>query len=220
MPRFDSLTPIHKAVRALVYTEGGVLQTADFADAQAASAAAAGLAPVLHLMLDHHHSEEEYFFPELMAHEPELVGEMLVQHEMVVRMLDAADQSRTRIPTLEGDDRVQAGVDLNRRYNELVAFYLEHLAQEEAVVLPAMWRHLDDSRLAEIQGRIIAAQEPDMLFQWLGWMFRGLNRLELVGLLGGMKDGMPAQALEAVKALGASSMESARWEVIRQEAGL
>ena len=28
--------------------------------------------------------------------------------------------------------RVNAGADLNRRFNELVASYLEHLAQEEA----------------------------------------------------------------------------------------
>lgn len=220
MPRFDSLTPIHKAVRALVYAGGGALQTADFAEAETATRAAADLAPVLHLMHDHHATEEKYFFPELLPYEPGLVGEMLAQHETVVRLLDAADGARTAIAAAGDEGRVQAGGVLNRRFNELVAFYLQHLADEEDRVLPAMWEHLDDQRLMAIQGRIIAEYDPQTMFQWLGWMFRGLNRAELVGLLGGMKGGMPPEALEAVKKLGASSMDPARWEVVVREAGL
>jgi hypothetical protein len=145
---------------------------------------------------------------------------MLVQHQMVVRLLDAAHEARAVVGSVEGEDRVQAGAELNRRFNELVAFYFEHLAREEAVVLPAMWRRFDDDRLAEIQGRVVAGQDPDMQFQWLGWMFRGLNRAELVGLLGGMKRGMPAAKLEAIKSLAAASMDPGRWEVVRLEAGL
>lgn len=220
MPRFDSLTPIHKAVRALVYAGGGALQTADFADETAATKAAADLEPVLHLMHDHHHTEEKYFFPVLQPFEPELVGDMLRQHEEVVRLLDATGEARGFVSVTDGEERVQAGADLNRRYNELVAYYLEHLAQEEVRVLPAMWRHLDDKRLMGVQASIIAESDPDTLFQWLGWMFKGLNRMELVGLLSGAKLGMPPEALEAVRALGASSLEPARWEVVRREAGL
>jgi hypothetical protein len=220
MPRFDSLTPIHKAVRALVYAGGGALQTADFADDEAATKAAADLEPVLHLMHDHHHTEEKYFFPVLQPFEPELVGDMLLQHEAVVRLLDTTSEARGLVAVTDGDERVQAGTDLNRRYNELVAYYLEHLAQEEARVLPAMWRHLDDGRLMGVQGSIIAESDPDTLFQWLGWMFRGLNRMELVGLLSGAKLGMPPEALEAVRALGAASLEPAVWQVVREQAGL
>jgi hypothetical protein len=220
MPRFDSLTPIHKAVRALVYAGGGALQTTDFSDRQAAAAATADLAPVLHLMHDHHATEEKQFFPELMPFEPALVGEMLLQHEEVVRLLGVTQEARGMVETSGEDGRVEAGAELNRRFNELVAFYLEHLAQEEAKVLPAMWRHLDDERLIALQAKIVAESDPETLFQWLGWMFRGLNHTELVGLLTGAKTGMPAEALEAVKALGASTMEPARWEAVRREAGI
>ena len=38
--------------------------------------------------------------------------------------LDAADTA----------SRPEAGVELNRRFNELVAFYLEHLAHEEVTI--------------------------------------------------------------------------------------
>lgn len=220
MPRFDSLTPVHKAVRALVYAGGGALQTTDFADEQSALGASEELVSVLHLMQDHHDTEEKYFYPDLEPLEPELVAEMLGQHMDVVRLLGVTDAARLQVATVDGERRMAAGSDLNRRFNELTAFYLEHLAEEEARVLPAMWRHFDDERLMGIQGRIIGEMDPDLLFQWLGWMFKGLSRAELVGLLSGAKMGMPPEALDAVRALGASSMDPARWEVVRQQAGL
>ena len=43
MPRFDLFTPIHKALRAMIYETGGALQTADFADDQGARRAAGTL---------------------------------------------------------------------------------------------------------------------------------------------------------------------------------
>jgi len=41
-----------------------------------------------------------------------------------------------------------------------------------------------------------------------------------VGLLSGAKVGMAPETLEAVRGFGASSMEPARWEVVREQAGL
>ena len=220
MPRFDTLTPIHKALRALVYEVGGDLQTTDFADGLEAAGAAADLEMALHLMRDHHQTEEAYFYPKLQPLEEELVAMMLEQHGNVVALLDAADDARRQVGAADGETRIQAGANANGRFNELVALYFEHLSQEEALVLPATWRHFDDAQLMAIQGAIIAEMAPDDLFQWLGWMFKGLNRVELVGMLRGAKVGMPPEALEAVRGLGAVNMEPAAWAVVREQAGL
>ena len=220
MPRFDALTPIHKALRSLVYEVGGDLQTTDFADELEAAGAGADLELALHLMEDHHTTEEVYFYPKLQPFEERLVATMLEQHQHVVQLLNVADEARKRVRSPAAEVRVKAGADLNCRFNELVAFYLEHLAQEEAKVLPATWRHFDDAQLMAIQGAIIADMDPGMLFQWLGWMFKGLNRPELVGMLSDAKAGMPPQALDAVRELGAASMEPAAWRAVREQAGL
>ncbi|MGE5229666.1 MAG: hemerythrin domain-containing protein [Deltaproteobacteria bacterium] len=220
MPRFDTLTPIHKALRALVYEVGGDLQTSDFADEMEAAGAAADLELALHLMRDHHTTEEVYVYPKLQPLEEQLVASMLEQHGDVERLLDVADAARRQMRAGDAEDRILAGADVNCRFNELVAFYFEHLAQEEAKVLPATWRHFDDAQLMAIQGTIIAEMDPDQLFQWLGWMFKGLNRVELVGMLRGAKAGMPPEALEAVRGLGAATMEPAAWQVVRDQAGL
>ena len=220
MPRFDTLTPIHKALRALVYEVGGDLQTTDFADELEAAGAAADLELALHLMRDHHTTEEVYFYPKLQPLEEQLVAAMLEQHGNVEQLLDVADEARSQVRAPDAEVRVKAGADLNCRFNELVAFYFEHLAEEEARVLPATWEHFDDAQLMAIQGTIIAEMDPDVLFQWLAWMFKGLNRPELVGMLRGAGAGMPPEALDAVRELGAASMEPAAWQVVREQAGL
>ena len=220
MPRFDTLTSIHKAIRAMVYEEGGALQTTDFADRQEAARAAAHLETVLFLLHDHHTTEEKFVFPKLRPFEEQLVDAMLAQHREVVRLLGVTEEARMLVAAEDAGDRVAAGGELNRRFNEMIAFYFDHLAREELEVLPATWRHFDDGELMAIQGAIVSEAEPDVAFQWLAWMFKGLNRPELVGLLSGARMAMPPEALEAVRGLGAASLEPAAWEAVREQSGL
>ena len=219
MPRFDLVTSIHKAIRAMVYETGGALQTADFADERGAGAAEK-LGPVLVLLQEHHDNEEQFVFPELAPYEPELVGELQAQHDEVVRLISIAGGALDAVRSATDGSRIGAGVDLNRRYNELAAFYLEHLAHEEATILPAMWRHFDDAQLMAIQGAIMASATPDQMMQTLGWMFKGLNRMELVGILSAAKATVPPPALDAVRQLGASTMEPAAWQTVSEQADL
>ena len=126
---------------------------------------AADLELALHLMRDHHTTEEVYFDPKPQPiFEERLVASMLEQHGSVERLLDVADAAREGVRAPDAEARVKAGADLNCRFNELVAFYFEHLAQEEAKVLPATWRHFDDAQLMAIQGTIIAEMDPGELF--------------------------------------------------------
>ncbi len=220
MPRFDLFTSIHKALRAMIYETGGALQTADFADKRSAQGAVDALKPVLGQMQHHHDLEEEHVFPKVRPFEEEMIDELQAQHERVERLLGIAAVAADETSSAVSAARAGAGVDLNRRYNELTALFLEHLAHEEATLLPATWKHFDDAQLVAIQGAIIAAQQPEHLMQSLQWMFKGLNRLELVDLLGAAKATMPQPAFDAVRQIGAASMEPAAWEVVREQSGL
>ncbi len=220
MPRFDLLTTIHKALRAMIYETGGALQTADFADEQGAGRAVDGLEPVLGLLQEHHDLEEQFVFPRVKPFEPQLVDELQAQHQEVEGLLGIAGGALDGARTADARSRAAAGVDLNRRYNELTALYLQHLAHEEATLLPATWKHFDDDQLGAIQGEIMASMPPERLMQSLEWMFKGLNRLELVGILGGAKATMPPPALDGVRALGAQILTPEAWEAVREQAGL
>ena len=220
MPRFDLFTTIHKALRAMIYETGGALQTADFADERATGRAVEGLVPLLGLLQEHHDLEEQFVFPRVKPFEPQLVDELQAQHHEVERLLAVASGALDGARTADGGARLGAGVDLNRRFNELTAVFLEHLAHEEATLLPATWKHFTDEQLGAIQGSIMASMPPERLMQSLEWMFKGLNRMELVEILGGAKATMPPPALDPVRALGAEILAPDAWEAVRAQAGL
>jgi hypothetical protein len=220
MPRFDLFTSIHKALRAMIYETGGVLQTADFTDDRDAARAVTMLEPALRQMQHHHDLEEEHVFPMVRAFEPGMIDDLQAQHDQVERLLGIAAVAADEAGSADSAGRAAAGVDLNRRYNELTALFLEHLAHEEATLLPATWKHFDDAQLVAVQTAIIAGQQPEDLMRSLEWMFRGLNRLELVGILSAARETMPPPALDAVRQLGAANMEPAAWAVVREQSGL
>jgi hypothetical protein len=221
MLRLDLFTSIHKAIRAMIYEAGGGLQTVDFVDERAALKTTADLIPVLSLLREHHETEERFVFPEVRRFDEALVDDLQTQHRTIETLLAIAGDAVVATDDAAGSsERVEAGVELNRRFNELTAFYLQHLAHEEVTMLPVTWQHFTDAQLGAMQGTIMGSMEPELALQWLGWMFRGLNRAELVGMVAGAKANMPEPALEAIKDLAAATMEPTAWQVVREQAGL
>lgn len=204
----------------MVYDAGSRLQTTDFADGRAAAETTAHLVWVLSLMREHHDTEEEFVFPEVSRFDKALVDELQREHRTVETLLAIAGDAVAAVGAADATTREEAGTELNRRFNELVAFYLEHLAHEEVTILPATWEHFTDAELGAIQGAIMGSLKPQLALDWLTWMFRGLNRQELVGMLAGAKAAMSAPALEGIKDLGAANLEPERWAAVREEAGL
>ena len=220
MPRLDLFTSIHKAIRAMMYDAGNRLQTADFADNRTATRTTAHLVSVLSLMREHHDTEEEFVFPQVRPYDESLIDELQSQHRTIETLLAIAGDAVAVVDAADPWSRQEAGVELNRRFNELAAFYLQHLAQEEVTVIPVTWEHFSDDELAAIQGAIMASMRPQLALDWLGWMFRGLNRQELVAMLAGAKATMPEPALDGIRDLGAANLEPARWAIVREQAGL
>jgi hypothetical protein len=171
-------------------------------------------------MREHHDTEEEFVFPEVSRFDKALIDELQGQHRAIETLLAIAGDAVVAVEAADAASRPEAGDELNRRYNELVAFYLEHLAHEEVTVLPATWEHFPDAELGAIQSAIMTSLRPQLALDWLSWMFRGLNRQELVAMLAGAKAAMPAPALEGIKDLGAANLQPERWAAVREQAGL
>ena len=106
MPRFDLFTPIHKALRAMIYETGGALQTADFADEQGARRAVGALQPALGQMQHHHDLEEEHVFPMVRPFEEEMIDDLQAQHDQVERLLGSRrGAQRTRCDSADAGAR-------------------------------------------------------------------------------------------------------------------
>jgi hypothetical protein len=79
------------------------------------------------------------------------------------------------------------GARLNRSANDLFAFYLTHLNNEEATILPAMWKHFTDYQLTAMRSNVEINMSMERYAEWMSWMFPSRNIYELTGMFMGLK---------------------------------
>jgi hemerythrin HHE cation binding domain-containing protein len=227
----DLFTPIHKALRSMIYGLSGRLQTNDFADAATSKAlitdlendfAVARSAGCALCILAHHATDEEsVIFPSATRVGDKLIAELIADHhDLTRRELEIAKAGHELLSMDSAEARVRAGAQLNRAANQLFGAYITHMNREEAELVPLMAEHFSDPEMAAMQGKIIGQMPPDRMFAILGWMLPSLNVTELSGFLSSMKGAAPPQVMKAVSDLCAARVDPARWDTVKLRVGL
>lgn len=227
----DLFTPIHKALRSMIYGLSGRLQTNDFADVPAsqqlmtdlendfAVARSAGCA--LCLLARHAVDEESAIFPDAARVANALVTDLISEHHELTRQeLEIAKSGHALLAIDSAEDRIRAGAQLNRAANRLFGAYIAHMNREEAELVPLMQEHFSDAEAGAMQGKIIGQMPPERLFAILGWMAPSLNVTELAGLMAALKGSAPPPFMKSVAEFCATRVDPARWDVVKLRAGL
>lgn len=230
-PREDLLTPVHKGIRSMIYCLGAELQTADFTDPVASEVLLARMrhdltastqsSCIMCLLHEHAGTEEVGFYPALDQFEPDLVRRMLDQHAKIVQRLVAMAKLWDELhDTHDATLRAELGCKIVASSNEFFAYYMAHMNEEEALVVPATWKHFTDDQLRAMRGKIMASFTPHMMRTNLDWMLPALNVQELTSLAMGVKHGAPPPLLQLLKDVGRSKVDPTRWELVAQRVGL
>ncbi len=227
----DLFTPIHKALRSMIYGLSTRLQTNDFANVAVSTAlvtdlennfaAARSAGCVLCVLSQHATDEETVIFPSAARTDGGLVGQLIEEHHALTRQeLAIAERAHALLKLGSADERVSAGIRLNQDANELFAAYLAHMNREDTELVPAMQQRFTDEQMLGMRGRIIGQMPRDQLFFILGWMVSSLNVTELTDLLATVRQGAPPPFFQAVTELCASKVEPARWAEVTARIGL
>ncbi len=147
--RVDLFTHIHKAIRAGLFEIGVLAGATDWSRPEDVARLEASWAQMTELLHSHTEHEDRYIFRLLDGTPAE--GLLLDDDH---RELDAllADLER-EFPALRGDgDRLRWYRDLHR----YVAMTLQHLHEEETVLLPALWAHRSDEELLACRAAFLA----------------------------------------------------------------
>lgn len=227
----DLFTPIHKALRSMIYGLSGRLQTNDFADAAATRAlitdlendfaVARSAGCTLCILAGHAVDEESVIFPQVARVGSKLIMELISEHhELTRRELEIAKSGHELLSMDSAEARVVAGVQLNIAANQLFGAYITHMNREEVEVVPLMAEHFTDPEMNAMQGKIIGQMPPDRVLAILGWMLPSLNVTELSRLLFALKGAVPPQFMKAVTDLGAARVDPTRWDAAKLRVGL
>jgi hypothetical protein len=220
MPRVDLFTAIHKGIRALVYDQSSALQSADLGDETEGPATLARVEHTLELLHEHSVHEDRFVFSELRRFDPGLVDELQGAHRTIGKKIDAvrAAAAQTRAATKAA--KLETGAEVNRRFNELIAFYLSHNNDEERRAVAATASHFTDEELTAMRLGIQGSQAPERAAEWASWMLPALNVPEVAGMLAGIRASVPPSAFEGMKQMARQALGDDRWRKVALAAGL
>jgi hypothetical protein len=227
----DLFTPIHKALRSMIYSLGSRLQTNDFSDVEATRALvvdlendfeAARSAGCIVCVLHHHAEDEEsVIFPAVAPHSSGLIGELIEEHhDLARRELEIVRQAHEILALPSARERVRRGIEVNQAANELFARYLVHMNREDVELVPLMQDHFTDEQMRTMRGTIMSGIPPERLRRILQWMLPSLNVAELTDMMSGLKRSAPPELVGMIAALGAAHVEPTRWQAVRQGAAI
>jgi hypothetical protein len=227
----DLFTPIHKAIRSMIYNVGGRLQSSDFTDVAASKplladlehefSAAMSSGCALCLLHQHASDEETGIFPPVAKHDAALVQAFIEDHHVLARQLEAITKMARELPLkAQPEERVQLGITLNQKVNVFFAAYINHMNREEEKLVPLMRDRFTDDQMRTMRGAIMGGMPPDRLASILRWMLPSLNVIELTGMLAGIKASSPPQVLQFVSGIAAERVDPQRWQTVKERVGI
>ena len=228
MPARENLfVPIHKGLRAIIYRMGLRLGTTDFSNEAESNAVAESLKRdltgslsdcLLCLFLTHAVHEETDLFPAVRRHAPIVADLMIKEHrEIVLRVHDISKICDDLRQMHEPLRRVELGEKLNREASALFAYYLAHMSNEEAVMVPVVWEYSTDEQLQELHERFYNGIPLVQFEIWMRWTLPALNHQELYALLRSLRADPPPNRFADAMRIGRETLGEERWAIVAAE---
>ena len=186
----DFLTPIHKALRSMIYDVGGRLQTTDYSDRAQSQlllnelifefSSALSASCILCLLHSHATAEDLYLFPAVEKSDSNLIGDLLREHHEFATELRKISTKCDELKGVESSaQRIAEGKKLTLAVNDFFARYLTHLVREEKELIPLLNRYLTDDQLISIRDAMSGHLSADRFAGFMKWMLASLNPTEL-----------------------------------------
>lgn len=179
MKRLNIFLLIHKGLRALLYDTALKLQHTDFSNEKEAEAALEALGETIVLFEEHARKEDSIILPAITEFEPSIVDCFESEHALdsaLGKQLVVSIESFRTIS--DSNEKMQVGYQLNTAFVEFMVFNLEHMAKEENIINPILWRYYTDEEIGQIQKKIVNTTEPWFMHLFTKWMLNGINTAE------------------------------------------
>jgi hypothetical protein len=210
-PRYNIFGFIHKALRALLYDTALTLQRTDFQNKEESEIALKKVESVLNIFEKHAQHEDKHVLPAVLKYAAAAVTEIeweyekdeVLGHQLIHKM------EAIRFATTEAS-RTRFGKEIVYLFIEFVGFNLIHMNKEEHIINGLLWENYTEEQLLKISNDIRSDIPTDEAMFAFKWMVQGLSNMEIIMLLTGMKNSMPAEAFDAVTEVVKTSLPAER----------
>lgn len=208
-PRLDLLGPIHKAIRFAMSEALTRAGQTNFEDEAQAAAFCRALAEIL-AFCEHHADVEDRFVRPLL--EGRVEGALAViddGHARLRRVTAEIEYLSQAVTDAALDVRARVGRLLYDHLGTLFTENLAHMAEEERVVLPLLWRLYTDADLMALTDRILAAHSDEERRRGVVWMLKSGNAREREAQVGALLAAAPGAVVAGIVRAAAASIPEA-----------
>ncbi|HYB79671.1 MAG TPA: hemerythrin domain-containing protein [Thermoplasmata archaeon] len=224
--RENLFRPIHKGIRSMIFLLGQRMGTTDFTNVEESNDLAKQLRTdltrsasncILCLLQTHSVHEDKDFFGAVRAFDEEPVKLMAAEHAVITRRIYQVAKLCDELTAItDPARRIEVGDHLVLETNDLFAFYLAHLNNEEALLVPVMWENFSDEQLRALRAQFYNTIPLEAFEEWMRWTLPALNIHELLILLSGMKSDPPPNRFADAMRMGRATVPRERWAEVER----
>ncbi len=215
----DLYREIHKGIRfAMFHTtlHAGRVDVGDADDVEHLLERCTDLVELLDL---HHHHEDAFVQPLVLAHAPDLALVVDAQHADVDGGLATMRLLGERLATASHVARDGVAHHLYLHLTRFTATYLEHQLFEETEVMPVLCGAVPVSELEALHAGIRQSIAPDVMVEAMSVMLPAMNVSERAAMLGGMSMA-PAPVFEIFRSAAESALGADEYATVAARIGL
>jgi len=207
MQRFNSFTYIHKALRAMLYDTALTVQQTYFANDSEAGIAIRKIKDVLNIFEQHAHHEDTGILPTIEMYEPRIVEEFEKEHVADLMLSDRMKHLLNMFQAAENEpDKLLCGSAISKAFVEFMVFNLEHMAKEEILINPILWREYTDGQIQLINQKVVASIPPAERMFSARWILKGVNQVEAIQWMKTIKQSVPSSLFEKILSIAEAEL--------------
>lgn len=217
--KIDLYKEVHKGLRRAIFGITEAAGSADGADETATQAVADEVVHVVGLLRAHAGHEDAVLQPLVDQHAPDLLDELMGDHEESEAELDALEELASSLGGRDEAGRREGLADLYRLLRAFCVSYLSHLEFEETKVMPALASALTADQLLATRGAVLGRIPPDEMRAFLLYMLPAMNLDERTLMLGGMKAMAPPEVFGFFSGVAQEALGADGWQAVEDRIG-
>lgn len=209
--RFNFYQAVHKGLRAFMADTVVRVGRTDPDDAQECAECAEQVRTLLHVCAEHLAHENRFIHPAMTRCAPGSAAQVETEHEE--HLAHIADLRETLAGALSAgpDERAERWTRLYHELSLFVADNLSHMLLEERDHNAVLWQHYSDQALIVLHDELVASIPPDEMALHFRWMLPNVSHAERVGMLQGMRQGMPAEVFASQLDMARPLLDARSW---------
>ena len=216
-PGHDLYAGIHKALRLFMTRTLTRVGSTDASDAAELAASLQQVEALLAQCESHLQHENHFVHPALEAARAGSAARIAAEH---VHHEENIADLRDLVSLVAHSSGAARPAALHRLYHALALFVadnLQHMHVEETAHNALLWQAYSDAELLDLEQRIIESIPPAEMAASLHWFIPALSAPERAGMLGGMRQGLPAGAFAGVLGIAESTLGAASFARLQRD---